>query len=46
MVNVINNRKHYTVQRIEDRPTSASEQTRSERHREEINKGLLEMSHT
>jgi len=48
MVNVINNGKHYKVQRIEDKPTSAFEQTRSEREREreEINTGLLEMSHT
>lgn len=35
MVTVINNGKHYKVQRIEDKPTSASEQTRSERDREE-----------
>lgn len=46
MVNVINNRKHYKVQRIEDKPTSASEQTRSERAGGEINTGSLEMLHT
>lgn len=45
MANVINNGKLYKVQRIEDKPTSALEQLRSERHGEEINKGLLEMSH-
>lgn len=46
MVNVMNNETHYKVQRIEDKPTAASEQMRSERHRKEINKGLFEMSHT
>lgn len=46
MVNVINNGKQYEAQRIEDKPTSTSEQTRSERDREEIKTGLLEMSHT
>lgn len=46
MADVINNEKHFKVLRIEDKPTSALEQLRSERHSEEINKGLLEMSHT
>lgn len=46
IVNVIDNGKRYKMQRIEDKPTSALEQTRLETGREEINTGLLDMSHT
>lgn len=45
MVNVMNNETHYKVQRIEDKPTAASN-GRDQRHREEMNKGLFECSHT
>lgn len=46
IVNAINNEKGYKVQRIGGKPTSALEQMRSETEREEINTGLLDMSHT
>lgn len=46
IVSVINNEKGYKVQRIGGKPTSALEQMRPETEREEINTGLLDMSHT